>query len=44
MSQRYFERSDDVYIPGRWHLLTPVGENGQDVDPWQFTEGQSVEM
>ncbi|HLL03488.1 MAG TPA: DUF1629 domain-containing protein [Myxococcaceae bacterium] len=44
MSQRYFDLSDDVYIPGRWHLLSPVGETGQEVDPWQFTEGQCVEI
>jgi hypothetical protein len=44
MTQRYFDLSDDVYIPGRWHIRTPVGENGQEVDPWQFTEGRSIEV
>jgi len=44
MSQRYFDLSDDVYIPGRWHIDTPVDEFGQEVDPWQFTKGRSVEV
>ena len=44
MPQRYFDLSDDVYVPGRWHLRTPIGEAGQEVDPWQFTEGHPVEL
>jgi hypothetical protein len=44
MPQRYFDLSDDVYVPGRWHIDTPVNETGQEVDPWQFTEGHSVEV
>ena len=44
MAQRYFDLTDDVYIPGRWHIDTPVDETGQEVDPWQFTEGHSVEV
>jgi hypothetical protein len=44
MLRRYFDLSDDVYVPGRWHICTPVGEDGQEVEPWQFTEGHSVEI
>jgi hypothetical protein len=44
MATRYFDLSDDVYIPGRWHLRTPVDEHGQEVAPWQFTEGHPVQV
>lgn len=44
MPKRYFDLSDDVSIPGRWHIRTPVGESGQEVEPWQFTEGHLVEI
>lgn len=44
MPKRYFDLSDDLHIPGRWHVGTPVDERGQEVDPWQFTEGHSVQV
>ncbi len=44
MPSRYFKLTDDVYIPGRWHLRTPVDETGKEVDPWQFTEGHPVQV
>jgi hypothetical protein len=42
-AMRYFSLSDDVYFPSRWHVRTPVDELGQEVDPWQFTEGIRVQ-
>ncbi len=44
MSERYFNLADDVYIRGRWHLHTPVDAHGQEVDPWQFTRGNPVQL
>ncbi|MFP2928081.1 imm11 family protein [Pyxidicoccus sp. 3LG] len=44
MPKRYFDLSDDVYIPGRWHLHTPRDEHGQEVNPWQFTKGNPVQL
>lgn len=44
MPKRYFDLSDDLHMPGRWYLGTTVDELGQEVDPWQFTEGRSVRV
>ncbi|MCP3138947.1 imm11 family protein [Pyxidicoccus xibeiensis] len=44
MPKRYFDLSDDVYVPGRWHLHTPLDERGEEVNPWQFTKGHSVQL
>ncbi|NMO21444.1 hypothetical protein HPC49_42950 [Pyxidicoccus fallax] len=44
MSKRYFDLSDDLSIRGRWQLHSPVDEHGQEVDPWQFTKGQAVQV
>ena len=43
MPKRYFDLSDDVYVPGRWYVGTIVDELGREVDPWQFTEGHPVQ-
>ncbi|WP_369946351.1 hypothetical protein [Vitiosangium sp. GDMCC 1.1324] len=40
---RYYELEDDKYVPERWHLRTPVDEQGQKLNPWQFTEGRWLE-
>jgi hypothetical protein len=37
---RFFELTDDMRQPGRWHLRHPLDEHGQKIDPWQFTEGR----
>lgn len=39
---RYFALRDDLRIPGRWHLRSPVDEQGQSIDPWLFTEGVAL--
>ncbi len=31
-------------IPGRWVLKSPLDEYGQEVDPWQFSEGRVLEL
>jgi hypothetical protein len=43
MPKRYFRLSDDVYVPGRWHLDNPTDQSGREVDdPWLFTEGMTI--
>lgn len=42
--QKYFDLDDDLYIPGRWHVKSPVNEQGEEVDPWQFTRGLPVSI
>jgi hypothetical protein len=40
---RYFRLTDDVYVPGRWHLDNPRDPQGREVDdPWLFTEGRPI--
>lgn len=41
---RYFELTDDMDFPQRWHLRTPVTEHGGKVDPWLFFDGQRLEL
>ncbi|HZI04859.1 MAG TPA: DUF1629 domain-containing protein [Archangium sp.] len=36
----YFELSSNMRIPGRWVLKSPMDEQGQEVEPWQFSEGR----
>lgn len=43
MSKRYFDISDDVYVPGRWQLGTPTDLQGRELDdPWMFRMGRPV--
>lgn len=44
MPHRYFKLTDDVSIPGRWELGEPTDLHGQEVDPWQFTKGNAVQV
>jgi hypothetical protein len=39
----YFELCSNMRIPGRWVLKSPVDALGQEVDPWQFSEGRILE-
>ena len=41
---RYFELFDNMRIPGRWLLGSPVDEQGQEIDPWQFKKGKVLEL
>lgn len=36
----FHELKDDVYYPGRWHLRSPLDEQGQRINPWQFFKGR----
>jgi hypothetical protein len=37
---RYFDLSEDVYIPGRWALGKLVDARGEDVWPWLLMRGE----
>jgi len=41
---RYFKLRDHMAFPGRWLLDGPFDEQGEDIDSWQFGEGQRVEL
>ncbi|HZH74560.1 MAG TPA: hypothetical protein VEY88_00920 [Archangium sp.] len=40
---RYYELEDNLHHPGRWHLRSPMGEQGQRINPWQFFKGSRLE-
>jgi hypothetical protein len=44
MPKRYFDLSDDEYIPKRWYLGEPLDQRGNAVDPWQFRQGRPVHL
>ncbi|WP_395835850.1 imm11 family protein [Archangium violaceum] len=39
---RFYDLTDDMRAPGRWHLRHPLDEHGLKIDPWQFTEGRRL--
>jgi hypothetical protein len=44
MAQRFFELFDDVHVPKRWHLATPIDSQGRKVFDWDFTCGTPVHV
>jgi hypothetical protein len=44
MSLRFFRLADDVYVPRRWHLGTPIDSQGRTVHDWDFTRGAPVHV
>ncbi|MDY7227721.1 imm11 family protein [Hyalangium rubrum] len=44
MAERFFQLSDDVELPHRWHLALPRDSHGQKVDDWQFRLGVPVHI
>lgn len=40
MPMRYFKLSEDVYVPGRWELGTPIGAQGQELGSPVFLQGE----
>jgi hypothetical protein len=44
MSQRFFKLADDVYVPHRWHLDTPIDRQGRKVFDWDFKRGAPVHV
>jgi hypothetical protein len=41
---RYFMLRDHMSYPGRWVLRSPVDEQGEEIEPWQFKKGRRVEV
>ncbi len=42
---RYFDLSEDVYLPGRWSLGHPLDSSGRQLDdPWQFRVGAPAQL
>jgi hypothetical protein len=44
MSQRFFKLADDVYVPHRWHLASPVDSHGRKLQDWDFKRGTRVHV
>ena len=44
MSHRFFKLKDDVYVPHRWHLATPIDSQGREVHDWDFKRGTPVHV
>jgi hypothetical protein len=44
LMRKYFHLRDDRRSQTRWHLGSPMGEQGEELDPWQFFKGQSLEL
>jgi hypothetical protein len=44
MPQRFFELADDVNVPHRWHLDTPVTSQGLKASDSQFTLGTPASL
>jgi hypothetical protein len=42
MGTPYFRLLDNVDLPGRWFLKSPLTDEGEEVDERQFTEGRVV--
>lgn len=41
---RYYDLRDDRRSQTRWHLGSPLTENGEEIDPWQFFEGRLLNL
>jgi len=44
MSTRYFDLSEDVYVPERWHLDTPLDSQGQELGSRLFMRGEPAQV
>ncbi len=44
MAQRFFKLSDDLYVPHRWYLATPLDSQGRKVHDWDFKRGAPVQV
>jgi hypothetical protein len=44
MARRFFKLNDDVYVPRRWHLATPIDSQGRKVHDWDFKRGTPVHV
>ncbi|WP_224242412.1 imm11 family protein [Hyalangium gracile] len=41
---RFYELKDDRRSQTRWHLGAPRNDRGEELDPWQFRQGQSLAL
>jgi hypothetical protein len=45
VTRRYFDLSEDVEAPGRWHLGDATDAHGVELDdPWMFLKGKPVQV
>ncbi len=44
MAKRYFRLLEDVHIPGRWALGSPLDEGNQELRTWLFERGESAHL
>jgi hypothetical protein len=44
MTQRFFKLSDDLSVPRRWYLDTPIDSQGRKVHDWDFKRGTPVQL
>ncbi len=44
MPKRFFELYDDVDVPRRWHLDTPIDSKGREVNDWEFKTGKPMRI
>ncbi|SEL04688.1 hypothetical protein SAMN05444354_103393 [Stigmatella aurantiaca] len=44
MAQRFFKLADDVYVPHRWHLASPIDSQGHKLQDWDFKRGAPVQV
>jgi hypothetical protein len=40
MPKRYFDLFEDVHVPGRWYLDTPIDAQEQEIWTWLFRRGE----
>ena len=41
---QYFRLFENLYIPGRWYLDSPVDDQGQDAGSWLFMRGKPASV
>lgn len=41
---QYYQLLDDMRLPGRWLLGSPLDERKNEIDPWQFKDGALLEL
>ncbi|MFP2912468.1 imm11 family protein [Pyxidicoccus sp. 3LFB2] len=41
---RYFRLFEDLYIPGRWYLDTPLDGQGEESGSWLFMQGEPASV
>jgi hypothetical protein len=44
MSQRFFDLYEDMDVPRRWQLDTPINSQGHEVREWGFMRGMPVQV